>query len=294
MAEDLINQIKELRAELLLKDSEIMRYRSELAKINGQLEKMIAGMSQELKLAGLIQKILSPTEIPNIPGIEFSTKFLPGMNQGGDYFDIFEHEDKLKFGIVLSCCSGYAMSALLLSVLIKLSAQIEARRGLDPEKVLLSVVKELGPEVGPKDSASLFYGVVDRRTFELKYSSIGKISGFLQVQGEDQISFLEPCAGPLVKNFGTTPLAHSLQLGARDRLILCTEGVVEAKSRSGETFGRDRLGKAIHRAPRSGVHELRNEILYQMEKFTETTEVERDVTVLVTEVKDRVIKLAKK
>lgn len=294
MAEDLINQIKELRAELLLKDSEIMRYRSELAKINGHLEKMIAGMSQELKLAGLIQKILSPTEIPNIPGIEFSTKFLPGVNQGGDYFDIFEHEDKLKFGIVLSCCSGYAMSALLLSVLIKLSAQIEARKGLDPEKVLLSVVKELGPEVGDKDSASLFYGVVDRRTFELKYSSIGKISGFLQVHGEEQIAFLEPCAGPLVKNFSTTPLAHSLQLGARDRLILCTEGVIEAKSRSGEMFGKDRLGKAIHRAPRSGVHELRNEILYQLESFAESGEVERDVTVIVTEVKDRVIKLAKK
>ncbi len=85
-----------------------------------------------------------------------------------------------------------------------------------------------------------------------------------------------------------------MPLGPRDRLILCTEGVYEAKNKSSEVFGKDRLAKLLLRAPRSGVHDVRNEILFQLEKFTETSEPQRDQTVVVTEVKDRVIKLAKK
>ena len=99
--QQLRERIEELQHEVAHKEIELKKYRFELQKTNSVLEKLITDLSQELKLATLIQKLLSPTEIPNIPGIEFSTKFLPGMKSGGDYFDIFEHEDRLKFGIIL-------------------------------------------------------------------------------------------------------------------------------------------------------------------------------------------------
>ena len=118
--------------------------------------------------------------------------------------------------------------------------------------------------------------------------------GFLQEQGSDTPVQLQPSAGPLKKDFDETPLTHTISLGARDRLILCTEGVWSASSKSNEVFGKDRLIKTILQAQRSGVHSVRNEILYQIEKFTELSEPQRDQTVLVTEVKDKVIKLAKK
>jgi sigma-B regulation protein RsbU (phosphoserine phosphatase) len=95
---------------------------------------------------------------------------------------------------------------------------------------------------------------------------------------------LEASAGALVKDYNQNPLTHTMSLGARDRLILCTEGVGES----------DLLLKSILRAPRSGVHELRNEILFQAEQHSGKSEPVRDQTVIVTEVKDRVIKLAKK
>jgi sigma-B regulation protein RsbU (phosphoserine phosphatase) len=292
--QELKERIDELKQELVQRDLELKRYRFELQKTNTQLEKFIVDMGQELKLAGLIQKLLSPTEIPNIPGIEFSTKFLPGMKSGGDYFDIFEHDDRLKFGIILSSSSGYTMSALFLSVLMKLSAQIEARRGMDPDKVISLMASEIVPHIQKQDTASLFYGIVDRRNYELKYSSVGNIAGLLQVQGQDQPSWLEPSAGQLKKDFNERPLAHTIPLGPRDRLILCTEGIWTAPSTAGETFGKDRLVKTLIRAPRSGVHDLRNEILFQVEQFTQAQEPHRDQTVVVTEVKDKVIKLAKK
>lgn len=292
--EDLKKRVQELERELAEKNAELARYRQEVSKTNTQLEKLIGELSQELKLAGMIQKILSPTEIPNIPGIEFSTKFNPGMKSGGDYFDIFEHDDRLKFGIIVSSCSGYAMSALFLSVLMKLSAQIEARKGLDPDKVISLMIAEIVPNIQKNDTASLFYGVVDRRNYEFKYASVGSIAGMLQVSGQDTVSWLEPSTGYLKKEFDEKPLTHSIHLGPRDRLILCTEGVWNSRSSDGESFGKEKLLKSLTRAPKSTVHDVRNEILFQVEKFTGSREAQRDQTVLVTEVKDRVIKLAKK
>lgn len=293
-----LNSLKErivqLEQELMQKNAELSLYRSELGKANQALEKMIGQINHEVKTAQVLQRFLSPTELPNISGFDFSTKFLPGSRSGGDYFDIFEHEDKLKFGILLASCSGYAMSALLLSVVIKVSSQIEARRGLGPEKVLALLAKEIVPHIQNKDKASLFYGVVDRRTFELQYSLAGNIDGFLQVYGQEGIQELSACAGSLAKDFNTEPQALKIQLSPRDRIVLATEGLKGSENTEGQMWGANGLATAIKAAPRSGVHELRNEILFANEKFSGNLEPVRDQTLLVIEVKDRVIKLATK
>jgi sigma-B regulation protein RsbU (phosphoserine phosphatase) len=279
---NLKSKILELEKEIEIKDQELDRSHKQLFKVNSQLEKMIQEMNQELSVAHAIQKYLSPTELPNIPGFELSSKFVPGVRYGGDYFDIFEHEDKLKFGILLSCSSGYAMSALFLSVLIKLSTQIEARKGKDPHLVIDLINQELQPNVQANDQASLFYAVVDRRNFEMTYSLVGSSSVFLQSMKNEKILSLQPSTGPIKKGYSGGAISQKIPLESKDRLIICSEGVGPGEE----------IKKIINRAPRSGVHELRNEIFYQLGKQNKNVEPLRDQTVIVTEVKERVIKLA--
>ena len=100
LIESLQQRVRELEAELLEREKDLAVFRDELNRANEQLEQFIKQIGQELKIASLIQKALVPTEFPNIPGFEFSTKFVPSPISGGDYFDIFEHEDKFRFGIV--------------------------------------------------------------------------------------------------------------------------------------------------------------------------------------------------
>ena len=286
-------RIYDLERELEVKDAELSRYRHELAKANTALEKMITQIGQELKMAEKLQKLLSPTELPNVQGFEFSTKFVPGSRYGGDYFDIFEHEDKLKFGILISSARGYSLSSLLLSVIIKMSSQIEARRGLSAEAVVGTLAKEVVPLITNDDQASLFYGVIDRRSYEMQYCSIGNIDAFLQVYGQDALQELLPTGPALSKSFSQAPVSHTVRLNSRDRLVLATEGLKNSQNKLGVNWGGHGLSEAISRAPKQGVHELRNEILVANERYSGLSDPQRDQTLIVTEVKDRVIKLAK-
>ncbi len=79
LIESLQNRVRELEIELGDREKDLAVFRDELAKANSQLEGFIRQIAQELRMASLIQKALVPTEFPNIPGFEFSTKLLPLM-----------------------------------------------------------------------------------------------------------------------------------------------------------------------------------------------------------------------
>lgn len=290
---DETEKIRELEAELVAKEAELAHLRLRLTAMNSRLESVIDQIGHEVKLATKVQRLLSPVELPHIAGFEFSTKFIPGMRSGGDYFDIFEHEDRLRFGVLLSASSGYSMSALFLSILMKISSRLEARRGMQPHEMIGTIAREIAPDLKGEDRTSVFYGVVDRRNFEMQYCSIGDIAGYLQVHGADALTRLEPQTGPLTRGYSGAPTSLRINLNPRDRLILCTDGVVKTTNSVGKAWDDVGLRDALRSAPRQGVHELRNEILYKNEIFSGKPEPDRDQTVVVLEVKDKVIKLAK-
>src|SRR4051812_41309253 len=95
-------RINDLEKELKVKDGDLKLFREEVGDLNSRLSALIGKLGRELEVATAIHKILVPTEIANIPGFAFSTKFEASSISGGDYYDIFELEDKLRFGVLLS------------------------------------------------------------------------------------------------------------------------------------------------------------------------------------------------
>ena len=287
-------RIHELQQEVADREQDLATYRSELAGANKKLERIIQQVSQEIKLAQGLQRALVPTEYPNIQGVEFSTKFIPSMVSGGDYFDIFEIEDRFRYGVILAASSGHAMSALLLSVLLKLTTQMEAKKGEAAENVMTSIANEIVPSISGDDKADVFYSVMDRRSYEMAYCLAGDIVALHQDYVSEEVNFLNTNAAALGVDFEEGVQSSSISLNPRDRIILCTPGIVQSENLEGECFGKERLIQSILKASKTGVHEVRNEILLQLKNFSHGQEAQRDQTVVVQEVKDRVIKLAKR
>lgn len=291
--EQLIERVNELEDELKERQADLKRFREELGKANQRLEIMIAQLRDELKLAHVIQKALVPTEFPHISGFEFSTKFIPSTISGGDYFDIFEHQDKFRFGIIVSSASGHAMSALLLGVLLKMTGQIESKRGSEPHQVLKDMQEQLLENLTEQDTADIFYALIDRRSFEMRFVRAGSVIALHQNAQTGEVQILDSGLGPLSKGFASPVDSGALSLNPRDRVVLCTRGVIEATNPDGEPYGMERVTRSFLSGPKRGVHELRNHILYEVQQFAGGSEPVRDRTLVVLEVKDKVIKLAK-
>lgn len=291
--EDLVRKIQDLEAELRRKDLDLKIYKKELTEANTELERLIIQVNDQLQQSLKIQKFLVPTEFPNIPGFEFSTKFSSSAMSGGDYFDIFEHNDKMRFGLFLSSASGYGMSALFLSVLMKMTYEIEELRSRDPGLVMGEILQELRTQSQPKDQAAVFYGVFDRRKFQMTYCNIGQHLAIHYKAADKRLELLQSSTKSF--NVQANPSDYDLSnkvvdLNPNDKLIFCSSGFLALQNEAGRYWGIDEVLSVVNQNAKKEVHELRNEIFYQALKFGKTQP--RDLTVIVTEVKERVIKLA--
>lgn len=286
-------RIAELEAEVKEREKDLAVYRKELSEFNRRVEALILELRRDVQLAGLIQKHLVPTELPNISGFEFSSKFVPSTKSGGDYFDIFEHHDRFRFGLIVAGSSGHTVSAFLLSVLLKITNQMEARKGGQPHRMMDLIAKDLVPYMGDQDEVNVFYGLFDRRSYEMQYCRVGEVIALHQDYQTGKLTSLVKEAEGLRASRKQPFKSQSLPLNPRDRLIVCTSGVVEAQNLKGQGFGFDRLFRTVLEAPKQGVHEVRNEILFRVNQFLEGQQPQKDMSVVVMEVKDRVIKLAR-
>jgi sigma-B regulation protein RsbU (phosphoserine phosphatase) len=284
------SDIAKLKKLLELREADITRYKTEVSSANQGIQDLIEKLTKEIKTLHQIQKVLVPTELPHIPGFEFSSKFIPSMLQGGDYFDIFETSDRMHFGLLIASANGPSLTALLISVLLKHLMPSEKKKPNHPQAFLKKLQAELPPE---SDSAHLFYGLVDRRKHELHFLRYGKIKALYQDYRSQKVELLNGDDDHFKKNTGLPAKPESLLLNPRDRLVFCSPGITQAVNLAGESFGLERVVKAIKEVQSGDVHEVRNHILFSVEQFGEGQEIPRDQTVLVVEVKDRVIRLAR-
>jgi sigma-B regulation protein RsbU (phosphoserine phosphatase) len=287
------DQIEALEDQLEQKDAEIKTFRRELVSLNNNIESLIEKLNSQLKIAHKIQEKLVPTEFPNIPGFEFSTKFQASYISGGDYFDIFEIEDRFRFSLLLSSCSGYGISSLFLSVLLKLTSHIETKKGAPPEKVFSMIAKELTPQITDQDAANLFYAMINRRSYEMSYCHHGKNLVFLYKSQEKEVVELKATGEAFTKGFKGKVKSETISLNPKDCLILVTDGIHHVKNSKDVPLDVNKIKKLVIENAKKTPHQLRNEVFYQIQKWNGGKELTKDVTVLVAEVKDRVLKLAK-
>jgi len=292
--QSLKNRIKILEKELDLKNKDLEVYRKELVRANEQLENLIIHIHTQLKRALEIQRQVVPTEFPNIPGFEFSTKFMASSLTGGDYFDIFEHRDRMQFGLLMSSSSGYGLSALFLSLFMKFTFQARQESGAQtPESLLTALKAELLPGLSEKDVFHCFYGVMNRRHLRLDFINVGDVVALQYAAANQTLKRLQFSNKPLQKD-GTTDgiKMESVDFEPKDKLVLCSPGLFKVANEQGEFFGEERYYSIIKKSAQSDVHNLRNEIFFQVQQFAKNKSFPQDLTVIVVETKERVLKLA--
>ena len=283
---NLKDRIQDLENELRLKNREIDIYQKELIKFSNNLDMILNTSQQDVNLLNQLHKTIVPTELPEFPGFSISRKFAYGTKHGGDYFDIFPADDKMKFGILLASSSSYAMSATFLSVLLQQTDILEGREKTSVADTVKTLGEELKKIAPPQEETQLFYAVIDRRHMTMTFSCVGRIAGLIQSKDE-LLRIISSDREGINQQSKSDYSSLEVDLKPGCRICLLSEGILN-------TLDQDELVSVAEETALGGVHELRNQMFVQAQLKSGLEQPIKDQTVIVIEVKGNVVKLAKK
>ena len=286
---ELKGKIVELENELRYKNREVEIYQKELIKFSNNLDMILSAAQQDVKALNSLHIAIVPTELPQFAGFEISRKFTYGTKQGGDYFDIFPHQDKMKFSILLASSSGYAMSAAFLSVVLEQFSVLEGRKTLSVEDTVKRLADDLVKIAAPQDEIQLFYAVVDRRHMTMNFSCTGRIVGLIQSTDQsanESIKIISSDSKGIAVGRKMDYRSLEVDLKPGYRICLLSEGLINA-------MNTDELISVAEETVAGGVHEVRNQMFIQAQIKSGLEQPLKDQTVIVIEVKDNIMKLAK-
>lgn len=235
----------------------------------------------ELKRASSIQNNLLTKHVPELDGYSLHAYQEQCRMVGGDLYDIAALADG-RVLMAVADVSGKGMGGALL-----MSNILASFRSLynDSEFNLRTVVKQVSLQLfrysAPEDFATLFICALNRDTHELEYVNAGHNPPLL-LRGDGRHEYLEP-GGIMIGAFDFADWESSrITLHPRDRLVVFTDGVVEADNR-GSHYGDERLLKIVRENSRSNPRDLCEVIIRDVLAFVDDQPRSDDITLLVLE-----------
>jgi phosphoserine phosphatase RsbU/P len=226
-----------------------------------------------------------PQEIPEVRGLEIAARYVPMEALGGDFYD-FIVMDKNRIGILIADVSGHGTPAALITSMLKISLAAQITRASKPAQVLSGINQTLLGKFH-HHYVTAAYVFIDAEEKTLTYAGAGHPP--LLVFDHASQGAREVVENGLI--LGTFPDAIyaqvELPLAPGDWIVLCTDGITEAKNPAGDQFGLGRLKECIHNRSGSSAEELAEHLLRELWQWTERPageEFEDDVTLLVLRV----------
>lgn len=248
-----------------------------------QIRHQLTAIECELETAARIQQILLPqTCLSNYApgGFRISGHMLPARQIGGDFYDYFM-VDSDHLGLAIGDVSGKGVPAGLLMAMSKTLLRATALQGAEPGACLHHVNQILCRETEPAMFVTMFYGVLEIASGELRFSIGGHNRPYVCRQS-GQVELSECVGGPvlgLVED-GEYP-TESLHLAEGDAIFLYTDGLIEAEDREQNEFSQERVKTLLnlaHGKPLELIFESANDAL----KAHCTTRTQSDdITMLV-------------
>ncbi|HEX2195660.1 MAG TPA: SpoIIE family protein phosphatase [Actinomycetota bacterium] len=265
----------------------------ELARRFVQMQSGLARLQQlalqdrELEIAAAIQQRLLQRKLPEIEGVRVVTVQRQANRVGGDWYDVDAGGRWLT--VAIGDASGKGIAAALMATVMLSSLRAERSRGAGPKRVIEQANLALLEATDTGAFTTCVYATVDTVTGEVRWLNMGHPAPFLlhapdpARDGDPPGYFVE---GPRNRALGwdENPGLNqtSVTLAPGDRLVLFTDGFVEAKSVEGEVFGDHRLETSLLELASLPSDALAGQVVEDVERFA-AGKLDDDLTMLVIE-----------
>jgi sigma-B regulation protein RsbU (phosphoserine phosphatase) len=200
-------------------------------------------IEKELSIARQIQASILPGSMPSVAGLSVAARYQPMTAVAGDFYDFLEVGDR-RLGVLVADVSGHGVPAALIASMVKVAIAAQKSQADRPAAVLAGMNETLRGQLGGQ-YVTAAYLFLDREAGVMRYSAAGHPPLLRWHPDEQQTRELEENGLPLgLMDVADYPqLERPLQVG--DRLLLYTDGLVDATNAAGEFFGLERVKAAI-------------------------------------------------
>jgi serine phosphatase RsbU (regulator of sigma subunit) len=213
-------------------------------------------MRQEMELAREIQRALLPQTDIEHGGLSVHACFRPAAEVGGDTFDVFRlAEGRLIVGV--GDVAGHGLPTGLLMAMVKSAMAALVGEGYRRADLVERLNALLLQQNIKQRMATLVLAEIDRSGQSLEITSAGHPPGFL-ITPERAVEELLLSSLPLGSRLPAQPASWSGAFPPGSKLVLYSDGLLEAIGRDGGAFGYAGLREVLNR------HALvRGEVLVQ-------------------------------
>ena len=252
---------------------------------NYENQKIIAMRNQEiekeLEVARMLQQRLLPRENTIIPGYNNYAVYMPMDKVGGDFYTI-ELKDGL-LNVVMADVSGHGLPGAFLATVTKIALEnISDKKS--PAKTLSLLNKVILNHTVNSNFVTVFFASIDTESRTMLYSSAGHLPPYLYEKERNRSSELSAKGIPLGWEEDIQFEEKMVQLESGNRIVLYTDGIIEAENRKGELYGEKRLQKSIDEYANLSPEKFTQNLIDQLKHFNEDRDFNDDITMLVVDV----------
>jgi|LSQX01.3.fsa_nt_gb sigma-B regulation protein RsbU (phosphoserine phosphatase) len=255
-----------------------------------ELRQVNKRLMADLEVARGIQQAMLPAALPQNEFVSFVSGYLPAENLSGDFYNVIKI-DESHYGVYIGDVSGHGVSAAMLTVftfqkIMSLMDEI----GKEGMTIPAMVLKHLYDSFNAANFSEelyivLIYGVYNTDTGIFSYASGGLNTSPLRLRPDGSIQELET-EGFAICKLGDliSPKFSNRQvmLFPGDKLIIYTDGLVEAVNSEKQPYSKERLKDLISKHRKWNANRMTEKILEDLKQYTE--HINDDVTILTVEV----------
>jgi phosphoserine phosphatase RsbU/P len=231
-----------------------------------QLAQQLLAINNELEMARQIQLAILPRETPKIRGLDIAARYLPMSSVAGDFYD-FIIVDEQHVGILIADVSGHGLPAALIASMLQVALTAQLGHASEPGRVLEGLNRALCGKF-TNHFVTAAYVFVDMEKNSISYAGAGHPP--LLLWSASTRSTSEVLQNGLFLGHFPEETYSILQLpvGAGDKAVLYTDGILEASNPLGEMFGTDRFKQFLDSDHHPGAERLADSVLNELSRWS--------------------------
>src|SRR5271167_3411944 len=255
----------------------------ENARLYEQVARQERRLERDLALARELQMRLLPHSRPKLGHLEVAAKFVPARAIGGDLYDFIPYSMS-RLGIVIGNVSGKgapaAIYAALVSGILRSHAPIEPM----PAEMLSAVNLSLAERRIEAQFVSLIYAVWDDENRTLTVANSGLPRPIYVHGGKNEV--IEATGLPLGLFDEAEYDEFRFRMKPGDMFVFFSDGMLDARSRSGEMFGRRRVEEIVASCAAKSADCVVDSLFKAVAEHSAGVETFDDQTVVAIKVRD--------